>query len=147
LSKWNATNVILTKFKLFEIIIDSNEDEKLYLLIKAIVIQRPISIEIIPLGDLFNGILTDIHMKLLEGIPIVGIPKNFNVTIEGFRSLLQSNQICISGCVGITGDELPLVSYSLTEIKCWGWGLNLKCTPEVRLFIDQINCYDKIQCK
>ena len=136
---WNASDVFLTKYKSFEIIIDSNDDGKLFSLIMAIVIQKPISVEIIPNRDSFDAILSDVHMTLLKGIHTVGIPKNCNVTVDGLRCLLQSTKICISGCIGITGDGLPLVSHSLKYIKVWGWGQNLRCSKEIMLFIDQVN--------
>ena len=122
LLRWNPTHAIDDRFKSFEIIIDSDDGDKLTSLISTITNQHPICIEIIPESDLFNGILTDVHMALLQGIPMVSIPKNCNITVIGLRYLLQSNSICISGCAGITGDELPLVSHCLKEVKCYGWG-------------------------
>ena len=136
---WNVSNVFNTKYKSFEIIIDSNDHDKLFSLINAIVIQKPIFIEIIPDGDSFNEVLSDVHMTLLKGIHTVGIPKNCNVTVDGLRCLLQSTKICISGCIGITGDDLPLVSHSLKYIKVWGWGQYPRCNKEIMFFIDQIN--------
>ena len=139
LQGWNESDLSFSKYKSFEIIIDSNDHDKLFSLIKAIVIRKPISIEIIPDRDSFNAILGDVHMTLLKGIHTVGIPKNCNVTVDGLRSLLQSTKICISGCSGIIGDGLPLVSHSLRYIKVWGWGQNLRCSKEIMLFIDQVN--------
>ena len=136
---WKASDDF-PKFASFEIIIDCNDSDKLFCLITAIVVLKPMSIEIIPNEDSFNTILTDVHVTLLKGIPTVGIPKNCNVTIHGLRSLLQSTQICISGCIGILGDGgLPLISHSLKLIKNWGWGQNLTYNKEIMLFIDQVN--------
>ena len=135
---WNASDDF-PNFASFEIIIDSNDSDKLFCLITAIVVQKPMSIEIIPDEDSFNTILTDEHVTLLKGIHTVGIPKNCNVTIHGLRSLLQSTKICISGCIGILGDGLPLISHSLQWIKIGGWGQNLTYSKEIMGFVDQVN--------
>ncbi len=137
---WKVTdNNFLSEYRSFEVVIDTNDRDKLFSLITAIVIEKPILIEIIPYGDSFNTILDDAHMALLHGIHTVGIPKNYNITIDGLRYLLQSTNICISGCTGITGDGLPLVSHSLKYIKTWGWGPYLKCNEEIMSFIDKVN--------
>ena len=136
---WDISHVFDFKYKSFEIIIDCKDGDKLFSLISVIIIQKPISIEIIPERDSFNAILNDAHMILLKGIHTVGIPRNCNVTIDGLRCLLQSTKICISGCTGISGDGLPLLSHTLKYIKNWGWGQNLKCDEEIMLFIHQVN--------
>ena len=106
LRKWNILDVLFTKFKTFEIIIDLNDENKLYTVIQEVVKQNPHSVEIIPDGNSFNHILNDRHVALLEGIHTVGIPKNYNITIFELRYLLQSEIICISECMGITSDIL-----------------------------------------
>lgn len=139
LQKWNISDVLFTKFKTFEIIIDLNDKNKLYTLIQEIVKQNPYSIEIIPEGNLFNHLLDDQHVALLKGICIVGIPKNYNITICGLRYLLLSEQICISECMGIKSDSFALESYSLKYIQTWGWGSNHNFTKDIEMFINKIN--------
>ena len=58
LLSWNATHAIDDRFKSFEIIIDSDDGDKLTSLISTITNRHPNCIEIIPDSDLFNGILT-----------------------------------------------------------------------------------------
>ena len=139
LLKWNKTDDFLVKFKTFEIIIDSNDEKKLYTLIQSVVKQNPHSVEIIPEGNSFHHILDDRHVALLKGIRLVSIPKNYNITIRGLRSLLQSEKICISECIGITSDSFKLESPSLKYIQTWGWGNNCNFTEDIRIFIDKIN--------
>lgn len=125
----------------YNVIINDNDPNKLYKLLKIILKYCPEIIEIY--ADSYNKrhVLQDYHVALLSKTPIVGIPGHTCVTDTSLDYLKNAKCIEISGCPNITGINLPELKKkdNLLRIKTWGWGTGGGITKEILEWINN-NC-------